>query len=420
MTPFRIAIIGSGISGLTAAYRLSDRHEVTVYEANACIGGHTHTVEVTSSAAPLFVDTGFIVYNRVNYPRFDKLLHELRVATQPSEMSFSVRCDETGFEYAGNSLNSLFAQRSNLVNPAFYGMLRDILRFNRRVPKLLTQPDDGETLGHYLAREGYGSEFRHYYIIPMGAAIWSAEEAAVDRMPVRYFVRFFFNHGLLTLTHRPQWRVITGGSCQYLPALTAPYRDRIRTSSPVTAIRRFDSHVEVTSGGETQSYDRVVLAAHSDQALRMLADPSSIEQQVLGSIPYQANDVVLHTDSSLLPVHRTAWSSWNYHVQSDHSQPAAVTYLMNRLQNLSDSTQYLVTLNRTERINPAAIIRRMTYHHPVYSPQAVAAQKRHAEISGQRRTHYCGAYWGYGFHEDGVVSAENVVREIEAAAELTA
>lgn len=416
----KIAIVGSGIAGLVAAHRLHPAHEITLYEAGSWIGGHTHTVEVRHHGECQWVDTGFIVHNRRNYPRFCALLEEWGVATQASDMSFSVRDESRDFEYCGTSLNSLFAQRRNLLNPSFHRMLLDILRFHREAPRLVrpglsSGSASDETLGRYLARNGYGHEFIHEYLVPMGSAIWSAEEGTMEKFPIEYFVRFFLNHGLLSVRDRPQWRVLVGGSIRYVEAATRPFRDRIRLRSPVDCVRRTEHGVEVSSLGTTERYDRVVIAAHSDQALAMLADASLAEREVLGAIPYQPNEAVLHTDDSVLPKRRVAWASWNYHLGGDRSRPAAVTYLMNKLQSLPDETTYCVTLNRTERIDPSKIIETFRYHHPVYTPDTVAAQCRVGEISGVRNTHYCGAYWGFGFHEDGVNSALRVVDEIAAS-----
>lgn len=407
----RIAIVGSGIAGLVAARELNREHEITVFEAGDYIGGHTHTVEVSVSGQTHFVDTGFIVFNRRNYPRFNRLLDELGVDSQPSDMSFSVKDETRDFEYNGNSLNTLFAQRSHLFSPTFHRMVLDILRFFRQSPQLLDSPEE-MTVGEYLGRHGYGSEFRHCFLVPMGAAIWSAKERTMEEMPVRFFVRFFRNHGLLTVAERPQWRVITGGSSRYVDKLVAPFRDRIHLQSPVRSIRRDNSGVTLKVGDGEARFDRVVIATHSDQALRLLGDATLAERSILGAIPYQRNEVVLHTDTRLLPRRKLAWAAWNYHLLGDMDRPAAVTYYMNLLQSIPPQSPFCVTLNLTERIDPARIIDTFHYDHPVYTHASVAAQQRVAEISGEHRTHYCGAYWGNGFHEDGVVSGERVAAEI--------
>lgn len=406
----KIAIIGTGISGMVSAFLLHRDHEVTVFEAAGYIGGHTNTVDVELDGRVYAVDTGFIVFNDWTYPNFIALLNKLGVESQPSDMSFSVKCERTGLEYNGTSLNSLFAQRRNLFRPSFYRMIRDILRFNRESVELLSQPEPGPSLAAYLAANRYSREFIDHYIVPMGSAIWSANHVTMSDFPARYLVQFFKNHGMLSVDRRPTWHVIRGGSQRYMEKLVAPFRDRIRLSAPVKSITRQSDSVEVevtVQGRQTSSmrFDHVILAAHSDQALSMLADPSPAEREILGAIPYQDNEAVLHTDASLLPRHKLAWAAWNYHLLTDQPNRAVVTYHMNRLQGLTASREFCVTLNHTQAIDPRKIIRRTTYHHPVYSPAAVAAQKRHREISGVNRISYCGAYWGFGFHEDGVKSA---------------
>jgi predicted NAD/FAD-binding protein len=321
-------------------------------------------------------------------------------------MSFSVKCDKSGLEYNGTSLNTLFAQRCNLIRPAFYRMLRDILRFNRAAPALLNGNSSSLTLGEYLTENGYSAEFLEYYIIPMGAAIWSADPCQMRSFPARYFVQFFHNHGMLSLNQRPQGRVITGGSKRYIEALTRPYQDCLRLNCPVVSITRHPEGVKVQPRfGGAEPFDRVVIATHSDQALAMLTDPTPAEREILSAFPYQKNEAILHTDSSILPRRRRAWASWNYHILRKEQDRVALTYNMNILQSIRAPQQFCVTLNRTDAIDPAKIIRRLTYHHPVYTHDAVAAQKRYYEINGINRTYFCGAYWGYGFHEDGVKSA---------------
>lgn len=405
-----IAIIGSGISGLVAAYLLSRRHEVTLFEAGSKLGGHTNTIEVPTANGLLAIDTGFIVYNDRTYPNFIRLLDQLGVATQPSDMSFSVQCARTGLEYNGDTLNTLFAQRRNLLRPAFYSMLREILRFNANAPKLLQTSQSGSlTLGAYLKEQRFAQSFIEQYIIPMGAAIWSTAPPQMLEFPARTFIQFFQNHGLLSIRDRPQWRVIQGGSCRYIEKLVAQSRFSTRLNTPVEQVTRTDSAVQISTADGIETFDHVILAAHSDQSLAMLADASAAERQILGTIAYQPNEAVLHTDISLLPHNRRAWASWNCHLDAANEQ-VALTYHMNRLQSLPGTTQYCVTLNRTAAIAEAQILRKIRYHHPVFNAAAIAAQKRHAEINGQRRTYYCGAYWGYGFHEDGVNSALAVCR----------
>jgi predicted NAD/FAD-binding protein len=411
----KIAVIGAGIAGNVAAWHLARRHEVTVYEAGAHVGGHTHTHSVVQGGRPYEVDTGFIVFNDWTYPHFIGLIETLGVASQPSPMSFSVRDEASGLEYNGTSLNALFAQRRNLLRPAFWRMIRDILRFNREAPALLEQPGDETTLGDYLAARRYSREFVEHYIVPMGAAIWSTDPASMRGFPARYFVRFFHNHGMLSVNARPQWRVIRGGSARYVEALTAPFRDRIRLNTPVESVRRLAGQVYVKARGlEAERYDAAFLACHSEQALALLADASPLEREVLGAIRYQPNEAVLHTDARLLPRARRAWAAWNYHVLDGDSGRVALTYNMNILQSLDAPEPFLVTLNRTEAIDPARIIRRLRYEHPLYTPAAVRAQARQRDINGPLNTYFCGAYWRNGFHEDGVVSALDALAHFDA------
>ncbi len=404
----RIAVVGTGIAGLVAARLLAGRHDVTVFEAADRIGGHTHTVDVRHEGVDYAIDTGFIVCNDRTYPNLLRLFDLLGVELQDTEMSFSVRCERTGLEYCGSQRslwNGLFAQRRNLLRPSFLGMLRDILRFGRAAPALLQDPDDRRSLGELLADGGYGAAFIEHYLVPMGAAIWSAPPAELLRMPAVFFVRFFHHHGMLSVRGRPQWRVVRGGSRSYLGPLAGPLQDRIRLSAPVRSVTRpaGGGALVVTDAG-TERFDQVVLAVHSDQALAMLDDADPAERAVLGGIPYQANDVVLHTDASLLPRRRRAWAAWNYHLDRGDG-PATVTYHMNRLQGLRAPVEFCVTLNRTAAIDPDRILRRFTYHHPQFGAASLAAQARLPEVQGRRDIFFCGAWCGYGFHEDGVRSA---------------
>ncbi|MCX7960308.1 MAG: FAD-dependent oxidoreductase [Burkholderiales bacterium] len=402
----RIAVVGTGIAGNVVAYHLAREHDLAVYEAGDHVGGHTHTHTVERAGRTWQVDTGFIVFNERTYPNFTRLLAELGVATQPSTMSFSVRDERTGLEYNGTSLNALFAQRRNLLRPGFWRMIADILRFYREAPALLDRTGDDIALGEYLAQGRYSRQFVEQHIVPMGAAIWSADPARLLEFPARFFVRFFHNHGMLSLADRPEWRVIRGGSARYVERLTAPFRDRIRLRTPVEWVRRLPGQVLVKARGRPpERFEAAFLACHSDQALALLADPSPAEREVLGAIRYQRNDAVLHTDARLLPRRRLARAAWNYHVLDRPGAPVAVTYDMNRLQSLDAPERFLVTLNRSDAVDPAKVIARMTYAHPLFTRAAVAAQSRQREINGPLRTFYCGAYWRYGFHEDGVVSA---------------
>ncbi|MFS2157533.1 NAD(P)/FAD-dependent oxidoreductase [Pseudomonas sp. Pseusp122] len=406
----KIAIIGSGIAGLTSAYLLARKHDITVFEAADWIGGHTHTVDVTVADRSYSIDTGFIVFNDWTYPNFIRLLKQLKVDFKATEMSFSVSDPVTGTEYNGNNLNSLFAQRRNLLSPQFWGMLRDIMRFNREaIADLQNQRiADNTTLGEYLEGGGYGQRFIEHYIVPMGAAIWSMSLADMLAFPVQFFVRFFKNHGLLSVNHRPQWQVISGGSSRYIEPLTRSFARHIRLNCPVQTVERDDAGVLIHSAHGSERFDKVVFACHSDQALALLAEASTAERQILGALPYADNDVVLHTDTRLLPKRPLAWASWNYRLGGSGQQLAAVTYDMNILQGIASDTTFCVSLNQTAAIDPQKILARYRYAHPQYSLAAVAAQARWEELHGVRHSYFCGAYWANGFHEDGVVSALRV------------
>ncbi|RLS54654.1 MAG: FAD-dependent oxidoreductase [Planctomycetota bacterium] len=411
----KIAIIGAGISGLTAAYRLYLEHDITLFEANDYLGGHTNTVDVEWEGERQAIDTGFIVFNDWTYPKFIELLDELGVRSQPTSMGFSVRCDAIDLEYNGSSFNGLFAQRRNLLRPSFYRMLRDVLRFNREAPELaLGQATSNETtVGEFLARHRYSREFAEHYLLPMGAAIWSCPLGTFENFPIQFIVEFYRNHGLLNIRDRPTWRVIQGGSRTYVEKMVQRFRDRIQLNSPIESVRRSPSEVVVVPRNRPpETFDHVVFACHSDQALRMLADPTATEQEVLSEFPYGRNMAVLHTDPGVLPKRRRAWASWNYRLTgqpSKHNEHAAtVTYQMNMLQNLKSKHVYNVTLNSDDHIDPAKVIQRFEYHHPIFTGRRATAQARHRELINVQRTSFCGAYWGNGFHEDGVVSAWRV------------
>lgn len=409
----KIAIVGTGIAGNVAAYKLRQDHDITVFEAGNYIGGHTNTIDVYENDRRIAVDTGFIVFNDRTYPNFIQLLDEIGQESQPSEMSFSVQAEDGQLEYSGSSLNTLFAQRKNILRPPFYRMIRDILRFNESTMRDAGEFDESQNLGEYLCTNGYSYEFVDNYLIPMAAAIWSAEPSSILKMPVRFLVRFFANHGLLQLRDRPVWRVIKGGSREYVHKLVAGHRDRIRLNSPVNSVRRLDDGVELHSAtGGREKFDFVFIACHSNQALAMLDDATHNERDVLGAIQYQPNEAILHTDDSLMPRRRRTWAAWNYHIPQDRTRHVAVTYNMNILQSLDAEKQYLVTLNADEKINPNKIIRRVQYEHPIYSRNSVVAQQRQAALNIDR-TFFCGAYWRNGFHEDGVVSALNAVEHFE-------
>ncbi|MBS0447053.1 MAG: FAD-dependent oxidoreductase [Proteobacteria bacterium] len=411
----RIAVIGTGIAGNVVAHKLHREHELTVYEAAGHVGGHTHTHRIEQGGEVQHIDTGFIVFNDRTYPNFVALLGELGVASQPSTMSFSVRNEQSGLEYNGTSLNGLFAQRRNLLRPSFHRMLHEILRFNREAPALLEERADTEiTLAQFLAERRFGGRFVDDYLIPMGAAIWSTDPQRMLGFPARFFVRFLHHHGMLTLDDRPIWRTIAGGSARYVEKLVAPWRHRIRLRTPIEQVRRLAEGVLVQPRGlPAERHDHVFFACHADEALALLADASPQEREILSAFPFQRNDAVLHTDTSLLPRTPRAWAAWNYHVPREPGSSVALTYDMNLLQRLVSRHTYCVTLNRSERIDPTRVLRRLTYAHPLFTPAGIAAQRRHHEISGVRRTHYCGAYWRYGFHEDGVVSALAALRLFE-------
>ena len=409
----KIAIVGTGISALVAAHRLRDHHDLTLFEKNDYIGGHTQTHDIELDGQHYAIDTGFIVYNDWTYPEFIRLMETLGVASQASSMSFSVACEKTGLEYNGTTLNTLFAQRRNLISPRFHGMIRDILRFNREAPGFLESGDDALTLGEYIHQGSYGVAFKDQYIIPMGAAIWSAAPDDMLAFPARFFIRFFKNHGMLSVDQRPTWRVIKGGSSQYIPAMTEGFKAHIRLKSPALGVVRHPDRVEIESRENgIETFDHVIFACHSDEALALLKDASGTEKAVLGAIHYQENETLLHTDARILPKRRLAWAAWNYHIPAQASDRVAVTYNMNILQGLTAPHTFCVTLNHERSIDPSKILRRITYHHPAYTAKTIEAQSRHGEISGIARTHFAGAYWGFGFHEDGVKSGLRVANAI--------
>jgi len=410
----RIAVIGSGISGLAAAYYLSRKHEVSVFEKDTRVGGHTHTVTVGSSRGPLAVDTGFIVHNDRTYPNLVRLLAELVVETQPSDMSFGVACRQTGFEYSSRGLDGFFAQRGNILRPAQYRLLREIVRFNREAPKLLEDPSaETLTLGDVVDQGRYSPLFTERYLYPMASAVWSMSTEAIRSFPALTLLRFFDNHGMLGINTHPKWKVIRGGSHNYIGPITAPFRDRIFTQADLRSVVRRESEVTLRFHDRpAMSFDHVVFACHGNQVLPLLESPSDAERDVLGRFQTSRNEVCLHTDSSLLPSRRQARASWNYHLHQDGGEGTTLTYHMNRLQSLDVPEQYCVTLNDHGAIDPSKVVRRIVYCHPLYTHEAIRAQARWKEVSGVNRTHYCGAYWFYGFHEDGLNSALRVARTL--------
>ena len=407
----KFAIIGSGISGLTAAYLLNRNHDITVYESNDYVGGHTHTHDIVLNGKKWAVDTGFIVYNERTYPNFIKLLDQLKVERQLTSMGFSVKSSQKDLEYAGNSINTLFAQRSNILRPSFIRMLRSILRFNSEAEHHLDNLEEFVTLGDYLSLYNYPEEFINDFIIPMGAAIWSTKPVNMMKMPAIFFIQFFRNHGLLAVKNRPNWWVIKGGSKCYVEKMTISFNDKIRIATPVKKVKRNERSIEVIYGKtsqESETFDAVIFATHSDQALSLLEKPSVQEVKILEALQYQKNEALLHLDESILPKRKLAWASWNYLLDQNPEEPVALTYNMNILQSLNSDHTFCVTLNNHDAIDPSKVIKKIIYYHPLYTVDAIKAQNRKHEISGQKNTYYCGAYWYNGFHEDGVVSALDV------------
>ena len=410
----KIAIIGSGISGLTAAYLLNRKHDVTIFEANDYIGGHTHTHKVNIDGKKYSVDTGFIVYNERTYPNFIKLLDLLNVERQLSTMGFSVKSISKDYEYAGESLNSLFAKRSNIFRFGFLRMLYEMYHFGKKADSSGIGLDASVTLGDYLKKEKYSGEFINYFIIPMGAAIWSTPANKVLNMPAYFFIKFFYNHGMLETINRPNWWVIKNGSSEYIKKIIRGFENKINLSTPVKTVARKNEGIEIqlAKKEETLKFDSVIFATHSDQALEMLENPTDTEKDILSSIPYQKNEVLLHTDSSVLPRRKLSWASWNYQLDSDPALPVVLTYNMNILQSINCKETLCVTLNDHNSVDETKILKKITYHHPLFNVKSIEAQKRKSEISGVNNTHYCGAYWRNGFHEDGVVSALDVCKDL--------
>ena len=408
----KVAIIGSGISGLTAAYLLQKEHDITVFEANDYIGGHTHTHEISQNNKTWSVDSGFIVYNEKTYPNFIRLLKKLKVGVQKTTMGFSVKAPSKNLEYAGGSINMVFAQRLNLFKPSFLIMLKDIFRFNRLAARELERVDEKSTILSFLEKHKFSKPFIENYIIPMGAAIWSTAANKTTEMPAAFYIRFFKNHGLLQIFNRPQWFVIKGGSKSYVQKIVEGFKEKIFLSRPVTKVERSPSEVRVYCYNESDPilFDKVIFATHSDQALALLKEPSENEKAVLEALPYQKNTAIVHTDESLMPKNKTTWSSWNYLLSGDLKKPVTLTYNMNILQSLQAKPDFLVTLNSLNEINPSKIIKKIDYAHPLFTVDGINAQKKKSQISGHNNTYYCGAYWGNGFHEDGVNSALEVCK----------
>jgi predicted NAD/FAD-binding protein len=415
----RVAVIGAGIAGLSAAWLLREACEVILFEADQRLGGHADTQEVEVAGRRVAVDTGFIVYNEVNYPNLVGLFDALGVATEESDMSFGVSIGDGRLEYAGGAWSQLFAQKRNLVRPRFITMLRDILRFYREAPRQLASADESLTLGTFLERERYGTAFIHDHLLPMGAAIWSASVDGMREFPARAFVRFFENHGLLRLSGRPRWRTVSGGSHRYVARIAAALDGRISTGRAVVAVSRDETGVTVhLQDGTAQRFDRVVLAVHGDMALRLLDRPSAAERAVLSQVRYQDNAMVLHIDETLMPQRRPVWSSWNYLARgpADHRREVAVTYWMNRLQNLRTAKPLFASLNPFRPPRPGTVLVERSYRHPQYDTAMLRAQALLPSIQGRDRLWFCGAWCGYGFHEDGIASAISVARDFGVAA----
>ena len=406
----KIAIIGTGISGMTAAHLLNKEHDITVYESNNYVGGHSNTIVIEENDKQIPIDTGFIVLNDWTYPYFESLLNELDVRTIDSEMSFSAKCEKTKFEWSGESIKGLIFNKDNWKAFKSYQIAGDVLRFNSIAKKLIAEDKLELSLGEFLDIYKFSQAFINYYILPMGAAIWSTSITDIRDYPAKSFLSFFKNHGLLNINHRPQWKTIVGGSKEYVRKLIKPFHSKIKINSQVTKVIRIQEKAVVYTKDDKQTYDHVFLACHSDQALKVLDNPTNIERQTLSSIKYNINIATLHTDSSLMPSRREAWSSWNYLVPQNSSKNVKVTYYMNRLQSLKAKNDYFVSLNMNEKINPHNIIKTIEYTHPFFDKNAINAQKSFSKINGTMNTWYCGAYWRHGFHEDGVWSGMQAVK----------
>ncbi len=409
----KLAIIGSGISGLTAGHLLNRKHDISIFEANDYIGGHTHTHNLKVRNRDYLIDTGFIVYNERTYPSFIKLLDQLGVERQLSTMGFSVKSTSEDYEYSGESINSLFAKRSNIFRLSFLKMLYEMYKFGKEADSNGLGLNASTTLGEYLKEKKYSKEFIHYFITPMGAAIWSTPANKVLEMPAYFFIKFFYNHGMLEISNRPNWWVIKNGSFQYISKIIKGFEEKIYLSSPIKKVVRTGDGVELffVKNDKKLNFDAVIFATHSDQALSLLESPSDLEMEILKSFPYQKNEVLLHTDATVLPKRKLAWASWNYQLDADPNAPVVLTYNMNILQSIQSDQTFCVTLNDHDSVDQRKVIKKISYDHPLFTVDAIAAQKRKHEISGINNTYYCGAYWRNGFHEDGVVSALDVCEQ---------
>ena len=407
----KIAIVGAGISGNAIAHLLHKEHKITLFEKNDRIGGHSHTHKIQIEDKTISVDTGFIVFNKKTYPLFTSLLDQLGVDYEDSNMSFSVFSKLSGLEYNGTNLNTLFSQRKNLFNFKFIKMVLEIFRFNKKALELLSTKEE-ITLGDYLANHNYSSYFSKHYILPMGSAIWSSNIETMLNFPAKFFVKFFHNHGMLNINDRPQWLTITGGSESYVKKLCEPFINSIKLNSNIRFIERMENKVIIHHNQGSENFDYLFMACHSNEALKLIKDTSYVEKELLGSIPYADNDVYLHTDASIMPKHKLSWAAWNYNIDNKNHEPISLTYNMNILQNIKSESPLLVTLNPKSNIDPKKIIKKLNYSHPTFNIDGINAQKKHHLISGVNRTFYAGAYWGNGFHEDGVKSAYDVVNQL--------
>jgi len=410
----KIAVIGSGIAGLGAAWLLSRQHQVVLFEKESRLGGHTHTHKVVQAGREYAIDSGFIVHNPMNYPLLTRMFAELGIASQPTTMGFSVQDARSGLEYNATSLNAMFCQRRNLLSPKFLRMVREILRFYRECSALLhdTDPGPGPSLGDYLQANGYSRLFIENHLIPMASALWSSPATKILDFPAKYLVRFMDNHHMLQVDQRPEWRVVSGGSSRYIEALEREWTVNTRLATPVRSVRREPGRVLIDSGAGDEDFDQAVFACHSDQALALLTDASDDEREILGAITYQDNETVLHTDARILPKRRKAWAAWNAYIPATPGGECTVSYCMNLLQSIASPEPFVVTLNRTADIAADKIIATMRYRHPVYTHASVAAQGRRERINGVKRSWFAGAYWGFGFHEDGLRSGVDVAHAL--------
>ncbi len=417
-----VAIVGSGISGLSCAHVLSQKHKVTLFESGDYLGGHTNTVDVREGQRTIPVDTGFIVFNQPNYPNLCRLFGHLGVESRDSDMSFSVRCEQSGIEYNGGSLDSLFIQRANLLRPSHWRMIAEILRFHREAPAHLRAGlDDSISVSGYLARYRFSSAFERRYLLPLGASLWSCSAAQFGNFPMRFVIEFLLNHRMLQVEGRPVWKTVRGGSREYVRQLVSQMNADVRLNTSVAGVRRKGNGVELRhADGRLEHFDEVVMACHADQSLRLVQDADELEHDVLARFPYQPNEVVLHTDTRVLPARRKAWASWNYRVPARSRSNVTVSYNMNMLQGIESERTYCVSLNLSSEIDPSKVIRRIRYEHPLFTPGRSVAQSHHGELIRRRGISYCGAYWGYGFHEDGVRSALNVCAAFDQSLERAA